>query len=178
VKLEEAERRPLSYADVGATGGDVVPAGYHRLELSQQIGVGREAFDRAVDALFSWDMHRGVGASVEAAAPTAAVGVTMVSTLQLGPLRMVAPCRVVWTSHEPDLAGFAYGTVEGHPVRGEERFVVTMADERVTLYVRAVTRAGTWYVRLGGPVPRSFQQLLARRYVAALARIVAAGPGR
>jgi uncharacterized protein (UPF0548 family) len=178
VKLEEAARRPLTYPDVGATGADVVPAGYHRLELTQQIGVGRAAFDRAVDALFSWDMHRGVGATVEASAPRADIGVTMVSTLHLGPLRMAAPCRVVWTSHEESAAGFAYGTVEGHPVRGEERFVIALADERVRLQVRAVSRAGTWYMRLGGPLPRYFQHVLARRYATALARIVASGGSR
>ena len=34
-----------------------------------------------------------------------------------------APCRVVYVIDEPDIRGFAYGTLPGHPESGEERFV-------------------------------------------------------
>ncbi|SIP67631.1 hypothetical protein BN9982_740001 [Mycobacterium tuberculosis] len=32
-----------------------------------------------------------------------------------------APCRVVYVIDEPDVRGFGYGTLPGHPVSGEER---------------------------------------------------------
>jgi uncharacterized protein (UPF0548 family) len=173
VRLEDAEQRPFSYPDPGLTGRPGLPSGYHRLEVQRQVGVGEVGFARATEALFSWEMHRGIGARVEASAPEAAVGVTMVSALGVGPLRLPAPCRVVWAVREPTEAGFAYGTLAGHPVSGEERFVVTLDADVVLLRVSAVSRAGTWVTRLGGPVPRVVQRVMARRYAAALARLVA-----
>lgn len=41
-----------------------------------------------------------------------------------GPLRLRAPCRVVYTVTESRRRGFAYGTLPGHPECGEEAFVI------------------------------------------------------
>src|SRR5690606_5612943 len=66
---------------------------------------------------------------VDASAPRAAPGVTVVLGLGLGPLRLRAPCRIVWTREEDRCAGWAYGTLPGHPESGEESFVVHRDEE-------------------------------------------------
>ena len=44
----------------------------------------------------------------------------------IGPFRIDAPCRVVYTLDDTaDRSGFAYGTLVGHPERGEARFELT-----------------------------------------------------
>ena len=70
---------------------------------------------------------------------------------------------------EPDRVGFAYGTLPGHPERGEELFAVSLGDDdHVRLEVRAFSRPATWWVRLGAPVGRRVQDRITDRYVAAL----------
>ena len=86
------------------------------------------------------------------------------------------PCRVVWSVEEDRRAGFAYGTLPGHPEQGEEAFVVDWgADGAVWFTVRAVSRPAAWYMQAAGPLGRSGQRVFARRYVSALQGL-AAGP--
>lgn len=41
-----------------------------------------------------------------------------------GPLSLRIPCRVVYLIDDPDLVGFAYDTLPGHPEAGEEHFAL------------------------------------------------------
>jgi uncharacterized protein (UPF0548 family) len=43
---------------------------------------------------------------------------------RFGPLHLKMPDRVVYTIDEPARKGFAFGTLEGHPVSGEAAFIV------------------------------------------------------
>ncbi|MFF4764469.1 DUF1990 family protein [Streptomyces sp. NPDC001292] len=68
--------------------------------------------------------------------------------------------------------GFAYGTLPGHPVCGEEAFVVHRSpDGTVALTIRSLTRAaphGPW--RLLFPALLLTQQFFRRRYQRSLTR--------
>ena len=87
---------------------------------------------------------------------------------QLGPLRVTAPCRVIWKVDEPNQAGFGYATLPGHPERGEEAFLVERdAQNQVWAVVRAFSRPATWYCRLGAPVARAMQNRVTRDYLRA-----------
>lgn len=98
------------------------------------------------------------------------LGTRMTMRLGLGPLRFVAPCVVVWTEKQDNSAGFAYGTLPGHPERGEERFEIVLADSGdVVFRIVAFSRPGRWFTRLGGPLARITQTVMTRRYLAALA---------
>ncbi len=75
----------------------------------------------------------------------------------------------MYTIQEPDRVGFAYGTLVGHPERGEELFLVErQADDSVTLTIRAFSRPARWYTRLAGPLYRLVQRLIIERYLRAL----------
>ena len=108
-------------------------------------------------------MHRATGVRVDASAEMAAPGVEVVSRLGVGPLRIPAPCRIVWVVSEPDRAGFAYGTLPGHPARGEESFVVHRdASGDVWLTVTSFSRPARWYMAAAGPVGPVLQATYAR----------------
>ena len=85
---------------------------------------------------------------------------------RLGPVTVSEPVEVVAVVVEPDRVGFAYGTLEGHPVSGEEAFVVDRDDQdRVWLTLRSLTRAaptGVW--RVAFPATLVAQRVYRRRY--------------
>jgi hypothetical protein len=87
----------------------------------------------------------------------------------LGSLRVKEPIQVVAVIEEPDRKGFAYGTLVGHPVSGEEAFIVERrTDGSVWFTVRSATRppAGRWWV--AQPVVMLAQRCYRRRYLRAL----------
>jgi len=157
----------LTYAEHGATRGRL-PSGYHHIDRRELIGHGPDVFDRAAVALTTWQMHRGAGLAVAASAPVAAEG--SVVTLEIGwrRLSVSARCRVVYVVDEPHRRGFAYGTLAGHPERGEEAFVVELRDNAVWCHIRAFSAPASLISRISGPAGRMVQQMVTSRYLAAL----------
>lgn len=153
VNLDALKTAPLTYPEVGATRG-ALPGGYHHVHESADIGRGAEEFERARRILLGWDMHRGAGLRVQSTDGEAVEGAVVILRLGPGPLAVSAPCRVVYRIDEPHRVGFAYGTLPGHPERGEERFVVELDpnDGRVRVVIDAFSTGGSALVRLGGPV--------------------------
>ncbi|MFI8973254.1 DUF1990 family protein [Nocardia asteroides] len=160
---------PFTYPDVGATRAGF-PAGYQRLRHTRSLGHGRALFEQAAAHIFAFGMQKGVGIFAHADTDTAEAGTELTIRLGVGPLGIVAPCRVVYVLHEPNRRGFAYGTLPGHPAIGEELFAVEYdpTDDSVRGLVTAFSRPGTWYTRVGGPVARGFQRWFAHRYLSTL----------
>lgn len=168
-RLKAAASAALTYEPVGATVAGPLPPGYHHVRRSRLIGFGAECFSHAAERLMAWGMQRGAGLRVEASSPVAAEGVVLRVGVGVGRLMIGAPCRVVRVVEEPLRRGFAYGTLPGHPLRGEELFTVTHADDdRVVAEVVAYSRPATWTARLGAPITPVMQHLMAGRYLAAL----------
>jgi uncharacterized protein (UPF0548 family) len=160
---------PLTYAEVGGTRDDPLPAGYRHLRYRTRLG--RGGFDVAAEAVLTFAMHRA-GERVTASAPRAAAGVAVTSRIWVGPVRLTAPCQVVWAEDGPDRAGFGYGTLAGHPARGEESFVVTReTGDEVWFTVTAFSGPGRWYMAAAGPVAPLIQAWFARRRARALRRL-------
>jgi uncharacterized protein (UPF0548 family) len=163
----EADRlreQPFTYSPVGATATSTYPPGFHSVTRRYRLGTGDAAFERAAERLMTWRMHAGAGLRVSAS--SARVAESEVVRCRLGPLPV--PCRVVWVRDEPDARGFGYGTLPGHPVAGEESFLVTRADGGVTLTVSAYSRPALLPMRWAGPLGRWGQRLMLRRYARAL----------
>ncbi|MEX0428857.1 DUF1990 family protein [Nocardioides sp. DS6] len=156
---------PLTYAEVGATA-DLLPEGYRHVRRTRVLDV---PFDLAVERLMTWRVQEAAGLTVASSARRVAEGATV--TMRLGPpvLGLRIPCRVVEVVDEPDAAGFAYGTLPGHPESGEERFVVHRdAAGRIGFTVTAFSRPATLLVRAGGPLVRRAQDLMTGRYLRAM----------
>ena len=165
MKLSDLAGRPFTYAEVGATAGHL-PAGYHHVRLSAPIGTGRSRFEQAAAAVMRYGMLRGAGLRVAATTEVAEVGTEVLG--KLGPF--AAPCRVVYVVDEPNRRGFAYGSLPGHAVSGEEMFGVRYdpADESVHAEVVAFSRPATWWSRVGAPVASLIQRVVTRRYLSAV----------
>ncbi|MFF4788696.1 DUF1990 family protein [Streptomyces sp. NPDC001276] len=162
----------FTYEEVGATREQGhCPPGFHPLHVRTRIGEGEEVFRRASEAVMTWEMHRALGVGIETSAGRAAPGIDVTVTLA-GVVR--APCRVVWTEQEPRRAGWAYGTLPGHPECGEESFLVDRTgDGTVWLTVTAFSRPAKWYVRAAGPATRGLQHAYARRCGTTLRKLCA-----
>jgi uncharacterized protein (UPF0548 family) len=170
-RLSALATAELTYGEHGATR-DRLPAGYNHVRRDVRLGTGPAVFENAVDGLLGWAMHRGAGMSVTASEPRAAPGVVVVLRLGWGPVGIAAACRVVYCVEEPDRRGFAYGTLPGHPERGEEAFVVRLLpDGEVRFTITAFSRPASVTARAGGPVTRQAQAYVSDRYVRALQRL-------
>lgn len=167
------ERRPLhdrrlTYPEVGATAG-ALPPGYHHLVRHRTVGTGEAAFRTAADRLMTWDLHRRAGIGVDPGTPPATDGTRVLLRLGRGPLRITAACQVVHVLDEPRRRGFAYGTLDGHPERGEERFCLEWHDDdAVVLTLTAFSRPAAWWARAAAPLARRVQDRVTQRYLHAL----------
>jgi uncharacterized protein (UPF0548 family) len=165
--LERARASQLTYASVGATRDGVLPQGFHHDRAQLRLGDG-SSFGRAREGLLRWQAHIGAGARVHPADPPAE-GATVLVTIALGPLQAIVPCRVLYVDDEPDRFAFAYGTLPGHPERGEEAFAVERDGGDTVFRIVAFSRPADLLTRLGSPVPRRVQRHFTRRYLRALA---------
>jgi len=154
----------LTYAEVGATAVEPLPAGYRHVRATRSLGV--VDLDAVAEILFSWKVQERAGVRRVAGPDRVTLGadVTFRSLLQ------TIPCRVVEVVDEPDRRGFAYGTLPGHPETGEERFIAERdpATGEVTATICAFSNPATWVTRLGGPAARLVQRVMTRRYLDAM----------
>lgn len=162
----------LTYAPVGATRGEF-PTGFAHLSRSRVVGDGPADFEAAAAAVMSWQAQNLVGVRVEPADKPAREGMEVRVRLGAGPLALSAPARVVYVVDDTSRRGFAYGTLPGHPLRGEEAFVVQLErDGSVVFTVTAYSRADGLLPRLAGPVLPVLQRMMAGRYLRAVERAV------
>lgn len=170
----------LSYPDVGASAGiDSVPArealatryDVDRHELV--LGKGRERFERARSALLAWRQFEIPWLELHGAGPVEP-GRKVATLLPLAGLWFLSPCQVVYAElHEgEDSVAYAYGTLDGHPESGEERFSVSIdpVTEEVRYVVSAFSRPARVFSRLGHPFVRRLQKSFAVASARALER--------
>jgi uncharacterized protein (UPF0548 family) len=163
----------LTYPEIGATQG-TLPPGYRHVRRQAVLGTGDRVFERAAQALLSWEMQRAAGLRVRATDTAARPGATVALTVGLGRWGLVAPCQVVYVVAEPDRRGFGYGTLPGHPESGEESFVVSRRpDGTVVLDIVAFSRPASALTRAAGPLAHRVQDWATGRYLAAMQRIAA-----
>jgi uncharacterized protein (UPF0548 family) len=162
-----ARSSPYSYAELGATR-ESLPAGYRVDRCSIDLGRGTLAFDRGAEGLRRWQAHLGAGVRVAPENVEIEPGATVAVAVRVAFLTAVAPCRIVYVVDEADRFGFAYGTLAGHPERGEESFVVSRAGDQVTFDIVAFSRPAGALARVGAPIARAVQKSVTRRYLTGL----------
>ncbi|QLY28728.1 DUF1990 domain-containing protein [Nocardia huaxiensis] len=169
----------LTYSPAGATRpedpdwNDQLP-GFRRFERTIVIGRGAEFWEAVSQQVLRWEIKRRSGFRVQpgdGASDRVAAGGQYVISAAFGPLTVREPVLVVQVVDLPHRRGFAYGTQPGHPVSGEEAFIVhTTPDGTVYLTLRSLTRpapSGPW--RTAFPALLVAQQFYRRRYLRALA---------
>jgi uncharacterized protein (UPF0548 family) len=170
----------LNYPGIGSTETGQPPEGYPRLVSQTYLGDGPAVYRRVAQGILSWELQRRSGLRVRTESDVVTPGTRIVSGFGVGPFRINAPCEVVWvrwplSAAGPQSAGFGYGTLPGHPERGEEAFEVELdAQGRVMLKITAFSRHATWFYQAGGLVARAAQRHITSRYIEG-ARQLAAG---
>jgi uncharacterized protein (UPF0548 family) len=148
--------------------------GFRRWERSAELGRGDEAWRWASREVLRWGIKTRSGFTV---APGDSVSVGDRVTAGDRPVIMAhpfgfavrEPVEVVEVVEAPDRVGYAYRTLPGHPVSGEEAFIVHRHGDAVILTVRSLTRAssrGGW--RAAYPALLVAQRVARRRYFRAL----------
>ncbi len=171
--LDDQQDLPFPYPSVGATAGGsgrpALPTGFHQDRQETDLGPDDgDRFHRAAKALMEWVPQRGAGIHVYPGRPVTAGGAFVLALPLPGAGWAVAPGRVAYVLDEPDRRGFAYGTLPGHPERGEEAFLVIRADGRLRFAVVAFSRPHKLLTRLAGPLARAIQLRTIRRYLGAM----------
>ncbi|MFD7769636.1 DUF1990 family protein [Streptomyces sp. NPDC059787] len=168
----------LTYGPRGATAPQVPlwsasPPGFRRYERTVTIGRGEDAWNAAREAVLRWEVKRRSGFAVvpaDGGGTDARERGRYTVTAGLGRCVVREPVEVVAVVETGDRCGFAYGTRRGHPVSGEEAFIVHRDDDgRVLLTLRSLTRAaptGPW--RPLFPVLLLAQLHVRRRYLRVL----------
>ncbi|QDG90662.1 DUF1990 family protein [Pseudarthrobacter sp. NIBRBAC000502770] len=171
----------LEYPGVGSTEEGSAPEGYDRVLQEVRLGTGLDTYRRVADGILAWELQRRAGLRVRADSPRAVPGAHVVSGFGVGPFRLPAPCQVVWV-HDPvpggipQSAGFGYGTLPGHPARGEESFEVGIDGQaEVWLRIQAFSRPANWFYAAGGLVTRAAQRYVTSRYIEGARSLAAEG---
>ena len=119
----------------------------------------------------TWEVHRRVGVRVSALDEQVRLGGVAILRLGFGRLALTAPVRVVDVIDEEKRRGFAYATLPGHPVCGEELFLLSRdIPDVITAAVSAVSRPAGAAMRLAGPMGRWRQRTIAGRYAREMIR--------
>ena len=151
-----------------APAWDATDPAYRREEVTALVGHGESTWRRAAHDVLRWRVKTASGFRVDDVSPVRA-GARPVITAGPAGLAVREPVEVVEVVQQPDRVGFAYRTLPGHPVDGEEAFVVSRAGDEVRLTVRSLTRPAAeqpW--RTLFPLLLVAQRVAHRRYLRAL----------
>lgn len=174
--LAEAKAAAPTYPEIGATRAGHLPAAYRHDRYERRLGSRDDVFEPAVTALRAW--HAQIGAGVELFPQGARVDDedTVVLLIRALGLWVTLPCRVVYVDEAPERFAFAYGTLPGHPERGEVRFAIER-DGAGAFVFRIVSFSCTVdpLARLGSPFTRRLQQRVTERYLDVIATAAAGG---
>jgi uncharacterized protein (UPF0548 family) len=176
--LSAQRNRTFSYREVGASRRKA-PAGYREDHNRIQIGEGRAAFARAVEAIRGWKQLDLGWVSAHPSTAPLEPGITLaVRARHLG-LWSLNSCRIIYSVDDEGPVvrfGFAYGTLPDHAEQGEERFTVEWhhEDNAVWYDLYAFSRPAHPMARLGLPFARALQRRFARDSKRAMARAAAA----
>lgn len=148
------------------------------LSMSERIGYGEQAFQRASKALLDMSVHRAAGFRVNREGTLIQLGIgptqNPVSTLYEG--KGIPGAELEQFNHGayfPSVKNtvLVYGTLPRHIESGEEAFIVTMNhEEEVIAHLVAFSRHQWVVAKLASPLASFGQKMMTKRYVQALAR--------
>lgn len=144
--------------------------GFRRWEKTTVLGAGEDVWRWAATEVLRWGVKTRSGFSVTPDTQATRGSRPIILAHPFG-LSIREPVEVVEVVDTPDRVGFAYRTLAGHPVSGEEAFVVHRDGDLVLLTIRSLTRPASglpW--RALYPALLVAQSVARRRYVRALRR--------
>lgn len=170
--VERTRNAQLTYAPIGISlGWQPVPDGFRDVTTERVVGQGEDAYRKIGYALMHWEINRRAGFQVQPQHNSVRTGerVGLVMPM-LGVMGVSAVCEVVAVVAEGDRTGFAYGSLPGHPMHGEESFLLShRPDDSVVMTVRAVSKPALWFTKIGAPLAHARQKSATAHYLDAAA---------
>lgn len=167
-------KTPVNFEHLGTTRTEC-PSGFAVNHHRVCLGHGREAFERARQAIRDWKMFDLDW--IQLCWPDTPIdeGSVVAILFRVFGVWQGGACRIVYTIDEAgdvDRFGFAYATIHGHPECGEERFLVEWnhADDSVWYDLMSYSRPATLLVRLGSWYARRAQKRFALGSLDAMTR--------
>jgi uncharacterized protein (UPF0548 family) len=161
--LELEDQRLYSYTPVGRSAQAEPVAGFDNDFQRVVIGQGADDFERAKAAVRNWQMFPTAWTRILPEQAPIREAETVAMYARAFGLWWRNSCRIVYTIDEPTRFGFAYGTLPAHVEKGEELFLVELADDGAVWYtIRAYSRPRHLLARLGYPLMRYFQERFRR----------------
>ncbi|HEY4047433.1 MAG TPA: DUF1990 domain-containing protein [Acidobacteriaceae bacterium] len=170
----------LSYPEKGASQG-AMPQGYAVLHERIRLGEGLAIFERASEALSQWKMFEMPWISLcWPDVPIQAGNIVAILAHHFG-FWSLNFSKIVYVLDEDGPIcryGFAYGTLQEHAERGEERFLIEWdrSSGAVWYELLSFSRPNALLARASGPVARMLQRRFARASSAAMVRAAAREP--
>jgi uncharacterized protein (UPF0548 family) len=177
-ELAARKSRSWSYAQVGATR-TTPPCGWRINDLQSIVGTGRSIRDQLAARLFGFKLLGVAGVEVFPRDATARPNLDVALLSRHFGIWSLDFCRVIYVLRdEPEengailRTGFAYGTLPGHAIRGEEIFSIEWrpAIQEVRYHIFSFSSPANLFIRFLSPIARATQTRFAR---ASLARATA-----
>lgn len=144
-------------------------AGTHRQsEISAVVGHDQKSWDRVTEDLLRWKVKTASGFKVSSSERVQAGDLVQIYAGIWG-IRITEPVEVLQVVNTPTRVGFSYRTLPGHPVSGEEAFMVSRHGNDIRLTVRSLTSPAEQQPWRGlFPVLLIIQKVVRRRYLRSL----------
>ena len=156
--LSSMAHQTFSYSEVGDTQ-NTFPTGYDHDHNRVQIGEGQADFMLAKTLIREWRMFAISWVRLYPNDQSIKAGKTVSVLFRLFGLWWFNSCRIVYPIDTATRFGFAYGTLEGHVEKGEERFMVEIDEEGKVWYsITAFSRPNFWATKIAYPIARMFQK--------------------
>lgn len=165
--VEEQKNSSFSYDEVGATRDGNALDGYTLDHNRIQLGIGRETFERAIEAVRHWKMFDLSWTELYFDNTPIEVGQTVAILIKHLGFWSLNAARIVYVLDETggsiEKFGFAYGTLTEHGEQGEERFSVEYdkTDDSVWYDLYAFSRPNHFLAKIGYPLSRYLQKQFA-----------------
>lgn len=165
-----------SYPAITYTKNQSRPDGYNVDYSQAKLGRGKETFEKAKKALMNLEMLRLRWMWPITEKPGINPDGLISVVANVCGLYFVNMTRIVYIidEHEPSARrfGFAYGTLEEHAMKGEERFLLKFdsGSEDVSYDIFAISRPNKVYTWCGYPYARYLQKSFARDSLSAMIR--------
>jgi len=177
--ISHLSQSSYSYADVGATAS-IVPPSYTIDHNRIQLGSGAAKWDRAIQAIRSWEMFKIGWTQLCWPETPVRVGSDVAIIVRHFGFYSLNGARIVYVIDEDGPVkrfGFAYGTLREHAESGEERFMVewNQQDNSVWYDLLAFSRPSHFLARLGFPFARVLQKRFAAESKSRMAAVVGNG---
>ncbi|MDJ0325333.1 DUF1990 family protein [Cryobacterium sp. PH31-AA6] len=140
----------------------------HRSETTALIGRGGETWERASRDVLRWKVKTRSGFTVDVPQRVSPDTRLMITARVFG-IMIREPVQVATVIETASRVGFSYRTLPGHPVSGEEAFIVHRDGDDVFLTIRSLTAPASkqpW--RALYPFLRIVQIVARRRYLRSL----------